>query len=702
MSITIQAPNGDETTQRREPSARDLATAKLAESGITPEDAKTLGIYETTNAAAIYPEARPAAGIVIPYHDVSGQPIRFERGGTESPFARVRYLDSCRDAWRRELNKYHQPAGTLARAYFPLVIRWAEVMADPLQPIFIVEGELKSAKLGLEGYNAIGLGGCWNFRTEGGLRGLKQLLPELESFVWKDRHVYVCLDGDAATNPAVAAAEREIALEFGLRRGAHVHRIRLPNGMKPDDFIVAYGVEAFDQIARQADLLHVADAARAAVEELNDRYAVVKSGGSVVVADLSGGPDFLRRDDFNNLLANRKFPNPAKPNSEIALAKMWFESPHRREYSAGIDFAPPPRKARTSALNLWTGLAITPTPGDWSHWHAHVFWNICGGNEAAFDYLMNWFARAVQRPGEPGQVAVVIRGGRGVGKGITFAPFLRIFGRHSLHITQAEHVVGRFNGHLDKCVFALADEAFFSGDPRHEKILNGLITEESRLSERKFLDPVTVTNCAHLAIATNSEWAVPAAMDERRYFVLDVPDHAHKQDSTYFGAIVRQMDQGGDAGLLHDLLAADISSFDVRRVPQTAALADQKQHTLHARGGPLAWLQDVLDAGEVRLADNTPIPWGKNGLLIARNEVFSAYEHWERRRSGRGQGVSRESFGRQIAKVLGDTFRCGDNVRLSSTVSRERPRAYEFAPMERCRAAFRSSQRLPASTEGAQ
>jgi len=54
---------------------------------------------------------------------------------------------------------------------------------------------------------------------------------------------------------------------------------------------------------------------------------------------------------------------------------------------------------------------------------------------------------------------------------------------------------------------------------------------------------------------------------------------AKKQDHAYFAAITREMDAGGREALLHHLLDRDLSSFNVRDVPQTDALADQKAHT---------------------------------------------------------------------------------------------------------------------------
>jgi hypothetical protein len=175
-----------------------------------------------------------------------------------------------------------------------------------------------------------------------------------------------------------------------------------------------------------------------------------------------------------------------------------------------------------------------------------------------------------------------------------------------------------------------------------------------------------------------------------------VPDHARKQDSAYFGAIAAQMDGGGLAAMFHDLQQRDLSKFDVRRVPQTAALADQKRHTLHTRGGTLAWLQDVLTAGEIKhIGDSaTTLSWGAKGVLVSRTDLFDAYEIWERKRGGRPHPDSRETFGKRLAAVLGSAFDGGEQ-RLSKAVNPNRPRAYQLAGLADARAAFRVSQKMP-------
>ena len=96
--------------------------------------------------------------------------------------------------------------------------------------------------------------------------------------------------------------------------------------------------------------------------------------------------------------------------------------------------------------------------------------------------------------------------------------------------------------------------------------------------EPKGVDPFAVRNCIHLLMSSNADWVVPAGADARRYFVLDVAD-TQMQCAEYFGAVTREMNQGGREALLFHLLNRNLAAFDVRAVPQTEALAEQKRHS---------------------------------------------------------------------------------------------------------------------------
>src|SRR5262245_6309673 len=257
---------------------------------------------------------------------------------------------------------------------------------------------------------------------------------------------------------------------------------------------------------------------------------------------------------------------------EVGIGKWWINHSERRQYD-GVVYAPGESTGRM--FNLWTGVGCEPIAGDCELYLAHLHDNICDGDSGHYEYLLNWMANAVQNPGRPGEVAVVVRGREGVGKGVAAKEFGRLFGSHFRHVVHAKHLTGNFNAHLQQCSALFADEAFFAGDRSHESVLKALVTEETLLIEPKGVDSFPVRNCIHLLMSSNADWVVPAGAEARRFFVLNVAD-ARMQDSDYFEAITRQMESGGRGGLLYMLLERDLSDFDVRKVPQTVALAEQK------------------------------------------------------------------------------------------------------------------------------
>ena len=224
----------------------------------------------------------------------------------------------------------------------------------------------------------------------------------------------------------------------------------------------------------------------------------------------------------------------------------------------------------------------------------HIERVICRGVVADNKYVLDWLARLVQQPEQPGEVALVIRSTeKGTGKSLFGRYVVRLFGRHGMHITHAPHLTGRFNAHLQDCCVLFADEAFFAGDKVHEGALKGLITEHTLTIEGKYRNAVTVRNRLHVLIASNKDWVIPASVDERRFAVLEALD-TRRGDRAYFAAIVAQMDNGGLAAMLDELQHRDIVGFEVRDVPLTEALQVQKALSLSSLE---RWWLAVLERG---------------------------------------------------------------------------------------------------------
>jgi Mesyanzhinovviridae DNA primase len=65
----------------------------------------------------------------------------------------------------------------------------------------------------------------------------------------------------------------------------------------------------------------------------------------------------------------------------------------------------------------------------------HLLDVICSGNESDYCWLVGWLARAVQHPDLHAEVAVVLRGQKGTGKGTLGQILDRLFRHHAMQIS---------------------------------------------------------------------------------------------------------------------------------------------------------------------------------------------------------------------------------------------------------------------------
>jgi Family of unknown function (DUF5906) len=272
---------------------------------------------------------------------------------------------------------------------------------------------------------------------------------------------------------------------------------------------------------------------------------------------------------------------PCGDEKFIPLAKHWLQHPQRRQYE-GLVFSP--KRDRPRYYNLWKGFAVKPRSGDCMKFITHVFENICRNDEALFDWVICWLADIVQHPDKKSGTSLALRGKMGIGKTKFGQVFGSLLGSHYVSVSDPRYVTGQFNSHLVSCLLLHADEGFWAGDKRAEGKLKDLVTGAKHFIEYKGKEAVRVDNYVRLLVSGNPDWIVPAGFDERRFAVLDVGD-AHMEDYPYFAAIDTEMDNGGREALLDLLPDIDLSSINLRKIPKTAALLEQKLASLSAEQG---------------------------------------------------------------------------------------------------------------------
>jgi hypothetical protein len=412
---------------------------------------------------------------------------------------------------------------------------------------------------------------------------------------------------------------------------------------------------------------------------LNERFAVIGNLGGKCRVIEEVYDDAMRRtrlikstfEDFRNRFMNQT--ESVQVGSKVRLVpvgKWWLEHPRRRQYDRLVFV---PGREVEGAYNLWRGYGCNAIPGR-AHesFLEHTLVNICSGERDHYDYLIGWLARAVQRPDLPGSTAFIMRGRPGTGKSFFAKQIGHLFGRHFLHVSNASHLVGNFNSHLRDAIIVFGDEAFYAGDKKHESVLKTLITEETLIIEAKGVDAEASPNYAHIILASNSAWVVPAGAADRRFFVVDVAE-TRARDTDYFGGIQKDLRAGGYESLLHFLLNYDLSLYNVQDVPDTDALAEQKTMTLDPHE---EWWLSCLQ--EFRLGNQ---PWHTNAA--PNEDLWLSYVDYCAKVSSYRM-ISRWTLGHYLSRVCPTGWpRCG-RTRVDGMQTTTRT----FPPIIRCRASW--------------
>lgn len=465
-------------------------------------------------------------------------------------------------------------------------------------------------------------------------------------------------------------------IRAGLERDDILLRLREWNDNLPESLPDKKLIDTLDSIYR-CDARNRA-ANDAVIQEYNENHAVVSMGGkTVVLREFPDRVDFMSVTGFRDYYCN-------KPQIEgVAVANFWLRHPERRTHP-GVVFDPS-CSASNDEYNLWRGFAVSPEPGDCGLYLDHVRDNIAAGNQAVYQYLLDWMADAVQNPHRLPGVAIALRGLQGTGKGVFISQFGEIFGSHFKHVHTPDQLTGRFTQHLADALLVFADEVVWGGDKQREGVLKSLVTEKRRFVEPKGVNAYVVDNYVRLLMATNNDWAVPAGKEERRFCVLDVGE-GRMQDAQYFKAVADQMESGGRSALLNMLLTRDITDVNIRVFPKTAALLDQKEFSFDS---VTAWWMDCLREGQI-VARHRDAPFGANQEWpdwLSTKELFCAYSvTTEGDKYQRNRAKNPSQFSKALRK-LGPMTPSRKRIPHHNGTE-DRPRGLSIPTLEQCRDAM--------------
>lgn len=309
-----------------------------------------------------------------------------------------------------------------------------------------------------------------------------------------------------------------------------------------------------------------------------------------------------------------------------AVIKKFLIDKNTNVYT-GVDFSPD--KTKSGCLNLWVGPTLIPIAGTWNQIKYFLLEVICCGNLAVYEYLVNFLAHAIQKPGQKPGVMITLLGGQGVGKGTLMLIIELIWSATTYKTNRIKDVTGDFNSPLEGSYWVLLDEAQFAGDRQASEALKSVVTERTVSVNPKNQPQRVIPSLHRILSATNQIHVGNRDFDDRRDLTLKVSDKK-KGDHAYWKAL-------NDAipieicAFMHELLNKDLSNFIVFNKPNTNELTNQKINSLSPDE---TWWLECLQDGHIAGISNDKWP-----DFIKTQTIERKIEDY-RQRSGRRFGVS--------------------------------------------------------------
>ena len=183
--------------------------------------------------------------------------------------------------------------------------------------------------------------------------------------------------------------------------------------------------------------------------------------------------------------------------TKAAFFDVWLKDATKRMYER-VDMLPPPLVCPSDVYNTYQGLRAEKLPALREARSVqiildHVLMLAGDTGEAGREYLLNYIAHMVQKPGELPKVGILMQSKQGVGKNLLFEELLgkKILGAGLMHCSaQSEDYFGRFDNAAVNKLLCVHDEVVGRDMGRTAGLIKESITAELQGLEEKGLKKV--------------------------------------------------------------------------------------------------------------------------------------------------------------------------------------------------------------------
>ena len=257
-------------------------------------------------------------------------------------------------------------------------------------------------------------------------------------------------------------------------------------------------------------------------------------------------------------------------------------------------------------------------------------------DNASYEYVLDYFAHLIQKPGELPGVALLFRSEKeGVGKNLMFEHFFgyNIVGsKYILQTTDIDKVLGRFSMINNKLLVILDEAKGKDTFLNNEKIKN-FITTNKIAWERKGVDGFTINNFARMLFFSNGKTPVSIPFGDRRFACFN-SSNKQANNRKYFKTLLKSMrDETVIKNFYNFLLHRDISEFDiVSDRPETDFYRELQSESIPSIA---RFLIDYIDNDS-------------NENKILAKQFYSAFKTWCQDTNRNNLNYTNTRFGREV------------------------------------------------------
>jgi len=196
----------------------------------------------------------------------------------------------------------------------------------------------------------------------------------------------------------------------------------------------------------------------------------------------------------------------------------------------------------------------------------HIWDVLADSNEEHYNYIMDWLAFRVQKPGEKNGKTLLFQSVQGAGKNILFEWFGEsVIGMdHYRIINNIKLLTGKFNSVIEGCLFMIGDEISITGKDGAK--IENILAQSVVMIRHKYMEPYKSPNLFQMVLFTNNDNYFNLEAKQRRFDCFRASP-IHRDDSEYFRRLKAQMNNDDCADHFYTwLLRRDISGFNDKSI----------------------------------------------------------------------------------------------------------------------------------------